>query len=101
MIRIVKADISFIPNNYCSTVRVQPQDPAPSEYIEIASDGWYKIDFTALLEKASDGRIIRADVYKVSSKDPSQSCAAAAGGESCEVALQLRLITRVSLKVRQ
>ena len=78
---------------------MQPEDSSPSEYIEIVSEGWYKIDFTALLKDASDGRIIRADVYKVSSKDPTNNCETVA--ETCEVALQLRLITRVSLTARQ
>ena len=73
---------------------MQPEDSSPSEYIEIMSEGWYKIDFTALLQDASDGRIVRADVYKVSSKDPTDSCNAVT--ETCEVALQIRLISRVS-----
>ena len=78
---------------------MQPEDSSPSEYIEIVSEGWYKIDFTALLRDASDGRIIRADVYKVSTKDPTNSCATVA--ETCEVALQIRLISRVSLTLSQ
>ena len=57
------------------------------------SEGWYKIEFTALLQRVSDRRFIRADVYKVSSKDPENSCAPRA--EACDVALQIRFISRV------
>ena len=62
------------------------------------SEGWYKIDFTAGLRKASDARILRADVYKVSSKDETNNCAATT--DSCEVALQIRFQSKVSLTGR-
>ena len=46
--------------------------------MEIKSDGWFKVELTALFRNLNDRRLIRADVFKISSKDPANSCAAKA-----------------------
>jgi len=77
-----------------TSTHLMPEGLTQSEYVEIKSEGWYKVEFTAMLQTVSDRRFIRADVYKVSSKDPANSCSTQA--ETCDVALQIRFISRIT-----
>ena len=72
----------------------QPQPAANTDYVEIKRGGWYQVEFSALFDNLSDRRLIRADVYKLSSKDPAASCTAVTS--SCDVLLQLRLTTKLT-----
>ena len=37
----------------------QPQPAANSDYVEIKSNGWFKVEFSALFDNLSDRRLIR------------------------------------------
>ena len=54
--------------------------------IKIKQDGWYSISFTALL--TTNDKQNRAELFKISSKNPDSSCATVTS--ACEALLQLR-----------
>ena len=54
--------------------------------VKIKQEGWYSISFTALL--TTNDKQNRAEIYKISSKDPDSACGAAT--TSCNALLQLR-----------
>ena len=60
--------------------------------VKIKQDGWYSISFTALL--ITNDKQNRAEIFKISSKNPDSSCAAAT--TACEALLQLRGQDKVS-----
>jgi len=74
-----------------NTFHLAPTPATNTEYVEIKSDGWFKVELTALFRNLNDRRLIRADVFKISSKDPANSCAAKA--QACDGLLQLRYTT--------
>ena len=54
--------------------------------IKIKQDGWYSISFTALL--TTNEKQNRAELFKISSKNPDSSCATIT--TACEALIQLR-----------
>ena len=64
--------------------------------IKIKQNGWYSITFTALL-MLNTGQS-RAEIFKISSKNPDSACAATA--TTCDALLQLRGKDKVSLQLQ-
>ena len=64
--------------------------------VKIKQEGWYSITFTALL--TINDKQNRAEIFKISSKDPDSACAATT--TSCNALLQLRGKDSVSLHLQ-
>ena len=62
--------------------------------ITIKQEGWYSITFTALL--TTNDKQNRAEIFKISSKNPDSACAATT--TTCDALLQLRGRDTVSLQ---
>jgi len=58
----------------------------------VNQDGMYKVEFTALM-KATDQKLMRVEVFKITSKDPSSNCATATS--ACTTLIQLRVKTEL------
>lgn len=66
---------------------MEPEAATTAKKVTINNDGYFKIEFTALLT-STDNKITRVEVYKATSKDPSNSCGAIT--TACTTLIQLR-----------
>ena len=69
-----------------------PEAITTAKKVTINNDGYFKIEFTALLT-STDNKITRVEVYKVTSKDPTNSCGAITS--ACTTLIQLRFNSKV------
>jgi len=67
---------------------MEPEAATTAKKVTINNDGYFKIAFTALLS-STDNKITRVEVYKVTSKDPTNSCGAITS--ACTTLIQLKL----------
>ena len=72
----------------------QPEAATDAKKVTINNDGYFKIEFTALMT-STDNKITRVEVYKVTSKDPTNSCGAIT--TACTTLIQLRFNSKVYL----
>merc|ERR1712203_390955 len=76
--------------NSADTYHMEPNTAL--DEVTVNRDGLYKIEFSALM-KATDKKLMRTEVFKFTSKDPSSSCATSTS--SCTTLLQLRTKTEL------
>jgi len=73
---------------------MEPEAATDSKKIKINNDGYFKIEFTTLLT-STDGKITRVEVYKSTSKDPTNSCSTIT--TACTTLIQIRFQTKFGI----
>jgi len=76
--------------NSADTYHMEPN--TANDEVTVNQEGLYKVEFTALM-KGTDKKLMRVEVFKITSKDPASSCAATTS--VCTTLIQLRTKTEL------
>jgi len=76
--------------NSADTYHMEPN--TANDEVTVKQDGMYKVEFTALM-KATDQKLMRVEIFKITAKDPASNCASITS--ACTTLIQLRTKTEL------